>query len=270
MGDDVSFRPDLYGGSADDYERYRPAYPPQLLGWLVEEAGVSGHGRLLDLACGTGQVAFGLCGHFEQVWAVDQEPDMTRVGQAKAEQTGIVNIEWMTCAAEDLVAAAGTFELITVGNAFHRLPRRLLATKAFGWLCPGGFLALLWGGSPWQEGEIWQQAVSATCEHWKDAVGARDRVPASWEQERSAQPDVEVLREAGFEAVRRLTAPVTLEWTLASLVGYLYSTSVLPRTVLGHRSHEFEEDLRRRLAEVAGTGPYRQETDFACDLLRRP
>jgi hypothetical protein len=68
MQDEVRFRSDLYAGAAEYYERYRPSYPPQLLARLVEKVGVSGHGRLLDLACGTGQVAFGLCSHFEQVW----------------------------------------------------------------------------------------------------------------------------------------------------------------------------------------------------------
>jgi len=40
---------------------------------LIQHAGVSGAGRLLDLACGTGQLAFPLRRWFSEVWAVDRE-----------------------------------------------------------------------------------------------------------------------------------------------------------------------------------------------------
>ncbi len=82
MADEVRFRPDLYAGTAGYYDRYRPRYPVGLVRRLVDEAGVTGGGRLLDLACGTGQVALGLSSYFEEVWAVDQEADMVRGGRS--------------------------------------------------------------------------------------------------------------------------------------------------------------------------------------------
>jgi SAM-dependent methyltransferase len=269
MEDEVCFRPDLYAGTAEFYERYRPGYPPPMLERLIEEAEVSGHGRLLDLACGTGQVAFGLCRRFEQVWAVDQEPDMIRVGRSKGEQLRVDNIQWHNCPAEDLAAPPGFFELVTVGNAFQRLPRQLIARRAFDWLRPGRCLALLWGGIPWQESQGWQRTLTATSERWMGAVGAHNRVPAGWEKARAAKPDVEVLREAGFEVLGRFSVPVTQEWTLEGLVGFAYSTSFLSRAALGGRAGDFEADLRHRLEEEAGVGPYVQVTEFACDLGRR-
>ena len=69
-------------GTAGYYDRYRPRYPAGLMRRLVDEAGVTGGGRLLDLACGTGQVALGLSSYFEEVWAVDQEADMVRGGRS--------------------------------------------------------------------------------------------------------------------------------------------------------------------------------------------
>jgi SAM-dependent methyltransferase len=268
--EEVQFRPDLYAGTADYYERYRPAYPAALLDRLVEEAGVTGRGRLLDVACGTGQVAFGLSAHFEEVWAVDQEPDMLSVGRLKAERLGVGHIQWFNSPAEELDAPPESFELVTAGNAFHRLQRPRLASQAYEWLGPGGCFALLWGGSPWEERTEWQRAVAAARDSWVAQALAGPRVPAQWEQARAAKPDLEVLREAGFEILGRWREPATLEWSFESLLGYLYSTSVLSRSVLSDRAAEFEADLRRRLVEVGGEDTYVQETEFACDLARRP
>ena len=65
-------------------------------------------------------------------------------GDAAAAGTG--RFLFVTCAAEELSAPEQAFDLVTIGNAFHRLPREAVARGILGWLKPGGFLALLWGG----------------------------------------------------------------------------------------------------------------------------
>src|ERR1700722_9844288 len=48
------FRPDLYRGTAHDYDQFRPAYPAILIADLASRTGLAADGWLLDLACGTG------------------------------------------------------------------------------------------------------------------------------------------------------------------------------------------------------------------------
>ena len=84
MSDEVTFSPDLFRGKAEYYDRFRRSYPDALISDLVRRTGASGQGRLLDLACGTGQLAFALRSSFAEVWAADQEPDMVAVVAAKA------------------------------------------------------------------------------------------------------------------------------------------------------------------------------------------
>jgi ubiquinone/menaquinone biosynthesis C-methylase UbiE len=85
---DLEFRRDLFRGTARYYDRFRVPYPRSLVDDLAERSGASGTGRLLDLACGTGQLSFALRSHFEEVWAVDQEPGMIGVAREKAEAAG--------------------------------------------------------------------------------------------------------------------------------------------------------------------------------------
>ena len=173
------FRTDLYRGTAEYYDRFRPGYPDELIDALAARTGADGTGSLLDLACGTGQVSFALGAKFASIWAVDQEPDMVRVASAKARASGDTGLfRFVTCAAEELSAPEQAFNLVTIGNAFHRLPREAVAGGVLRWLKPGGYLALLWGGSPNYGNAPWQQALRDQMQRWQLRPGAEQRVPA--------------------------------------------------------------------------------------------
>src|SRR3954469_1642357 len=112
---------DAFAGTAPYYLRYRVPYPEALLRDLVERVGVTGEGRLLDVACGPGRVTLALASSFRELWAIDLEPEMIEVGHQEATQRGVNNIRWMVGKAEDVQAPPASFELITIGDAFHRL-----------------------------------------------------------------------------------------------------------------------------------------------------
>jgi ubiquinone/menaquinone biosynthesis C-methylase UbiE len=159
VDDVVRFATDLYRGSAGYYDRYRLAYPEVMIADLVRRAEVSGRGRLLDLACGTGQLAFPLRRWFGEVWAVDREPDMVQVVRAKAAARGAQDVRPIVSDAEILGAEPDYFDLVVIGNAFHRLNRDLVAGKILGWLKPGGYLALCWSSGPFAGEQDWQRAL---------------------------------------------------------------------------------------------------------------
>jgi SAM-dependent methyltransferase len=262
--DGPGFRRDLYRGTAVDYERFRVPYPGALIADLVRRCGPDPHGRALDLACGTGQITFAVREFFGEVWAVDQEPAMIEVVREKATRAG--GVRALVASAEELAVPDGAFDLVGVGNAFHRLPRRRIADLAHGWLRPGGHLALLWSESPWRGGLPWQRDLAEVLARWMDRVRGHERIPAGVEEERRRLPDREVLEGAGFEAVGRFGFPTPHTWTPEALVGNVLSTSVLSRQALGDQARPFEADLRRAL----GAHDTLTETiDFAYELGRR-
>src|SRR5579871_385466 len=89
MYDKPHFPPDAFAGTASYYLRYRVPYPQALLKDLIQRAGITGEGRLLDLACGPGRVAFGLVTSFRETWAIDLEPEMVEVGKEEAARRGV-------------------------------------------------------------------------------------------------------------------------------------------------------------------------------------
>jgi ubiquinone/menaquinone biosynthesis C-methylase UbiE len=267
---DPQFRRDLFRGTARDYDEFRVNYPPSLTDDLARRSGADGQGRLLDLACGTGQLAFALHDRFGEVWAADQEPDMIQVVAQKATAAGIGHVRLLTSPAEDLALPGEWFDLVTIGNAFHRLPRQRVASSVYRSLRPGGFLALAWCDSPWRGDAPWQQALSAAMKRWRARADAGERVPAGYDQARSARPDQAILGEAGFEFAGRRQFSVDHEWTPDTLVGFLFSTSVLSRLTLGGLAADFESDIHRELHVADPAGRFRQAITFAYDLFRRP
>ena len=270
MSNELRFAADLYQGTAGYYDRYRLPYPEAMIAQLIQRAAVSGDGRLLDLACGTGQLAFPLRRWFSEVWAVDREPDMVRVVQAKAEALGAGNIRPVVADAETLGAQPDSFELAVIGNAFHRLDRDLVAARLQRWLRPGGCVALCWSHGPHEGGEEWQRALAATLARWRAALGVADRVPVNWDEPRRLRPDRQVLADAGFAVAGHQEFAVEHRWRLPELAGFIRSTSFLPAAVLGDQVAAFDADLEAALGPFAEDGAIAETVGFACELARKP
>ncbi len=269
MSGDPSFRTDLYQGTASFYDRFRLPYPAALVADLCRRAPVSGTGRLLDLACGPGTVTFSLSDHFADVWAVDQEPETVDFAVRKATARGVDNVRWIAGRAED-VDREETFDLVTIGTAFHRLDRRRVADLAFHWLRSGGHLALLWNDTPMNGPEPWQHTYTEVVVDWMHRAETVDRVPPDLEAHIAQQPHTTVLHDAGFEIKGRFEFVEIHDWTVEALIGMIYSTTLLPRAVLDDRADAFEADLRERLLNVEPSGIFREHASFAYDLASRP
>lgn len=224
---------------------------------------------MLDLACGTGQVAVPLAGRFASVVAVDQEPESVAFGRAKAQGAGNADIRWIVGAAE--VAEVGShFELVTVGNAYHRLNRSIVAARAFSCLGPGGGVALLWSDPPSRGDEAWQRALTGLMAEWMERVGTVDRVPAGWDVEMQREPHEAVLTSAGFEYLGKFEFRRQERWTATALAGYMFSTSILNRDALGDRTEALERDLASLVSSHASQGVVVADAAYAYQLARKP
>lgn len=263
------FRTDLYQGTADFYSRYRVPYPSALIDDLVRRTGLSGKGRLLDLACGPGRVTFALANQFSDVLAIDLEEESISYAGARASAQGIDHVHWRCGPAEDVVED-GQFELVTIGDAFHRLDRRRIAALASERLQPGGHIALLWTSMPWEGSLPWQKTAMDLVVHWMEVTGSLANIPSDLAETLAREPHLTVLAGAGFELLGsyEFTAPHT--WTIESLTGFAYSTSILSRSALGDRFHDFENDLRDRLLSMQPSGIFEESVSFKYDLAIRP
>jgi SAM-dependent methyltransferase len=266
-----SYPKDLFQGTAYYYARYRVPYPQQLVEDLRVRAKLTGEGRLLDLACGSGRVALAFSPYFREVWAVDWESEMIEVGREEANQRGIANLYWMVSRAEDVEAPAESFELITIGEAFHRLDQPLIMTRSLEWLRPGCYLATMGcygitkGTEPWQI--ILREVVRKWTSHGSDI---HSQSKNQLIQPRGADHEQEVLKASGFQEVESYPFLYPYVWTLDSIIGNLYSTSGCSKRILGDKAEQFEADIKRALLSYDSQGLYPETVRFGYTLARKP
>ncbi len=259
---------DLFAGTARYYAAYRVAYPKPLLDDLRKRARLTGKGRLLDLACGPRRVALPLATHFADVLAIDQEPEMIEVAGEEAERLGAENIQWQVARAENLDLPSATVELITIGEAFHRLDQRLILQLSLDWLSPGACLVTLGCNGIRRGLEPWQDILRGVYQTWT----GRESNPrtSTLDSTRTAEHSARVLEGAGFVNVQNHPFWDSHVWTLESIIGNLYSASGNLKATLGERSEGFEADLKRQLLEYDSSGRYPEKLGFGYTLGRKP
>jgi SAM-dependent methyltransferase len=265
-----NFPADAFAGTSSYYLRFRPPYPRALLDDLVARSRATGTGLMVDLACGPGRVAFGLLASFGEVLAVDLEPEMVDEGRREAARLGLSKITWRVGKAEDTSVPGGAAELVTIGEAFHRLDQVAVSRAAFGWLRPGGCLVTLGSFSVLSGREPWQRSVVECVQRWTAGrSGTSDGLPP---RKPGAAPEQNefVLRRAGFEEVASYTFPATVDWTLDGIIGYLYSTSACSKALLGRDAGAFEAEIRAVLLSHDPSGVYAEDPQWGYTLGRRP
>ncbi len=134
--------------SVVDGYHLRPPYPPEVAGFLVD---LSAGGPVLDLGCGTGEIARVLAPRVDRVDAVDISAPMLEAARAMpgGDQP---SIRWVESPAEDF-DYAGPYGLAVAGRSLHWMDwERVLPALARS-LSPDGPLALVEANpqdAPWQ------------------------------------------------------------------------------------------------------------------------
>jgi len=111
-----------------------------------------------------------------------------------------------------------------------------------GWLQPRGSLATLGAEAVWRGDEEWKRVLVEVVNRWTDrSLG--DPSDGRW-----GGPSDE-LRAAGLE-VETHDLVVERVWTCDSIVGFMSSTSIASRRILGDKASRFEADLRASLLKA--------------------
>jgi SAM-dependent methyltransferase len=234
----MSFK-DHFSRQSAAYSRYRPGYPPELIGWVASQA--PDRRLAVDCATGNGQAALALAARFESVIALDGSQSQLRKARRGP------NIAYVAALAEQLPLRDGSVSLVAAAQAAHWFDFERFHSECRRVLVPGGVVAA------WTYGKFRvDAAVDAVIDDFYDNV-----VGAFWPPERRYV-------ELGYRTLpfpwREATPPefvLETDWDLEQVLGYLASWSAVQRYVDRHGRDPLLP-LRGPLESAFGaTGPRR-------------
>ncbi len=131
-----------FSSRVDDYRKYRPSYPPQVIGFLEEKCGLSRHSVVADIGCGTGIFAELLLERNYRVFGIEPNREMRAAGTeflARFDQ-----FEAIDGRAENSGLPNSSVDLVTAAQAFHWFDLVASCQEFKRILKPGGFVAAVW------------------------------------------------------------------------------------------------------------------------------
>ena len=126
-------RLESFGSIAQNYDRFRPGYPPALIDELMR----LGPRRVLDIGCGTGKAAVALAERGVEVLGVEIDERMAEIARGHGIEVEVASFE----AWDD---AGRKFDTLISGQAWHWVDPVSGPLKAARLLEPGGTMALFW------------------------------------------------------------------------------------------------------------------------------
>ncbi len=243
-----------FEGTAAYYDRFRAPYAPQALRSLAAAFGLGAGARALDLGCGPGTIAIPLSASVSQVTAIDRDAGMIAEGRRLAAERGRVNIDWIEGDAEDLTADLGRFRLAVLGQSFHWMDRDRVLGRLADLIEDGGGVALLNPGKRRPQ-ESWEATAAEVVTGF---LGPVRRSPLA-----NPEPEHEpaLLRSACFSAFTVREFPHEITRDVASILGYLYSTTGAAKARFGDRTSQFEAALEAALLKLNPSGVFKERIE---------
>ncbi|MBI3903759.1 MAG: methyltransferase domain-containing protein [Nitrosomonadales bacterium] len=133
------------------HRSYREPYLPRFFQDAARLLPLHGHERLLDIACGTGTVAFGFAPFVSSLTGVDMELPMLENARQHAE-THNIDIHLIHSRMEDIPTETGPFDIMVMGKAHWYLDARMVIPKMDALLKEHGkiLVCLATAEAPWR------------------------------------------------------------------------------------------------------------------------
>jgi SAM-dependent methyltransferase len=228
-----------FSDRVDNYVRYRPGYPAEVLRVLEAECGFSSRHVVADLASGTGIWTRLILQNGNQVFGVEPNAEMRHAGEGFL--ADFPNFTSIDGTAEATTLPDHSVDFLTAAQAAHWFDRGRARREFVRILKPGGWLVLLWNERVTDATQFLQDYETLLLTYGTDYEDVRHERTTSAVNEFF---DPAPFQERVFETCQ--------EFDYAGLEGRLLSSSYAPGP--GHPKHEPMLHALRRLFEAQAQG----------------
>ena len=256
----------LFGGTYRYYAKYRPGIPEKVVDKVLKGFDVGRKDRILDIGCGTGQVALVMDGKCQEMVCLDSDAGMLKEAK-KAPKKLKSKISWLNYSSAELsqLKNLGLFKVATICRAFHWMDQDQVLSDLDDMIAQGGGVAIFGDGSFWTGKEKWQLIVKKVVQKYlgeeRRAGKKKFKQPSeTWEK---------IISRSSFNHIRQQKVKVKRNWDVKSIVGWLFSSSFASPDHFGNRVESFKEDIECELLSLNPRGVYKEDAVFSIILASR-
>jgi len=258
---------ELFKGTYEYYAKYRPGIPKKVINVIIRHFGIRPSDRILDIGCGTGQVALAMENKCGEMLCLDSDLEMLKQAK-KATKNSQMKLTWINCDAKDLGGnkrISGTFKVATICRAFHWMNQKQVLKDLNDLIDDDGGIAILGDGSFWNGKEKWQRAVKKIIQKY---LGKERRAGKTTFKE-SDEPWENIITRSSFKFVKKHELTTVRSWNIESIIGYLFSTSFATPAHFGDQVNDFKRDIKEALLSINPKGIFRENAVFSIILASR-
>lgn len=208
----------------ENYIRYRPGYPPEVLDILKKECALTAASTVADIGSGTGIFSDVLLASGCAVVGVEPNSEMRSAAERLLAGRG--NFRSVDGTAEATTLADVSVDLITAAQAFHWFDRRRTRAEFGRILKPDGWVALVWNDRQLDSTPFLREYEALLQRFGTDYLAVRHK-------------DLDLAQVQAFvgsEAVKLTMVESIQRFDYTGIEGRLLSSSYAPEA--GHPSHE--------------------------------
>ena len=131
-----------FSDRTDNYEKYRPGYPDEIIPWLEKMTGLQKEACIADIGSGTGIFSALLLKHGYRVKAVEPNGGMRMIAEKNMQMNE--HFTSLNGTAEETTLAGNSVDLITAAQAFHWFNVPVVRKEFQRIVTSGGYVLLIW------------------------------------------------------------------------------------------------------------------------------
>jgi len=254
----------LFAGTHQYYAKFRPGIPEGVINIIVDYFKISPANRVLDIGCGTGQVALAMEGRCGEMVCLDPDPEMLKQAERATRDSGMKLI-WINRAAEDLgelKKKLGAFKVVTICRAFHRMNQEQVLKDLDELIEKDGGVATFSDRVLWSGDEEWQRALKEVIQKYleKEGHAGKGKSKAAdelWEN---------ILARSVFKFIKTRDVPIARSWNVESIIGYVFSTAFAAPHLFGDQLDRFKEETKNILLSINPKGAFQENAVWSIVL----
>jgi len=204
-----------FSSRVENYVRFRPGYPKEILAMLKSECGLNSHSVIADIGSGTGKLTELFLENGNSVFGVEPNRDMREAGERFLK--AFPNFTSVAASAEETTLANASADFIVAGQAFHWFDRNRCRKEFARILKPGGWVVL-----------VWNDRKTNTTPFLVQYEKLLQTYATDYSKVDHKQIDDAVVREFFGRAPAKKAFPSTQEFDYEGLKGRLLSSSYAP------------------------------------------